>query len=60
MKMFAVIEKTLNDKTGEYKSRTVMKSDSKLMCYEQALVLQRLTFNDPDDTQTIYYFVEEN
>lgn len=57
--MFAVIEKILNDKTGEHNSRTVMESDSELMCYEQALVLQRLTFNDPNDTQTIYYFVEK-
>ncbi len=59
MKMFAVIEKTLNDKTGEHKSRTVMESDSEVMCYEQALILQRLTFNGAEDKITVDYFVEE-
>ncbi len=57
--MFAVIEQKYCEITGEVDNKTVMESDSELMCYEQALVLQRLTFNDPDDTQTIYYFVEE-
>ncbi len=57
--MFAVIEQKYCEITGEVNNKTVMESDSELMCYEQALVLQRLIFNGPDDTQTIYYFVEE-
>jgi len=57
--MFAVIEQKYCEITGEVDNKTVMESDCELMCYEQALVLQRLTFNHPEDTQRIYYLVEE-
>lgn len=57
MESFVVVEVRTDTWTDEEKVKVVMQSDSELMCYRQALALQRITENCDCGEDEIYYEV---
>ena len=57
MGSFVVVEVTVNAWTGDKTNKVVMQSDSELLCYRQALALQRITENCDYGEDEIYYEV---
>ena len=57
MESFVVLEVTVNAWTGNKTNKLVMQSESELLCYRQALVLQRITENCDYGEDEIYYEV---
>ena len=57
MESFVVVEVRTDTWTDEEKVKVVMQSDSELLCYRQALALQRITENCDYGEDEIYYEV---
>ncbi len=57
MESFVVVEVTTQSVTGHKTDKIVMSSASELMCYHQALALQRITENCDCGEDEIYYEV---
>jgi len=54
---FAVVETTTDVISGIKVKKIVMQSESELLCYHQALALQKITYNSWCDTEEIKYDV---
>ena len=52
-----VVEVTTDGWTGTKVKKVVMQSDSELLCYHQALALQKTTYNLPGEREVVNYEV---
>lgn len=58
MENFKVIKCTRNVWTGEEAKEIIMESDSEVLCYKQALLLQKLVYSDAGSPISVEYYVQ--
>jgi hypothetical protein len=58
MELFKVIKCVRNGWTGEESKDVIMESDSEVLCYKQALTLQKLVYCDAGSPISVEYYVQ--
>lgn len=57
MEGFVVLEVTTDGWSGTKTKKIVMQSESELLCYHQALALQKAEYSSPGERETVNYEV---